>query len=71
MVTNKRRALENAMYIRSHGEGFRKSHDSGKMRMSKIKLGSKGIERKDNAGCFFGRNEVKRIILILNGKIRS
>lgn len=39
--------------------------------MSKIKLGSKGIERKDNAGCFFGRNEVKRIILILNGKIRS
>ena len=54
--------------MRIHGDAFKKIHASGLMRRSKMRLGNKGIESKDKPGCFFGRNELSRMMMMASGR---
>jgi hypothetical protein len=54
--------------MRIQGDAFKNIHASGLMRRSKMRLGNKGMVSKDNPGCFFGRNEVSKIMIMPSGR---
>jgi hypothetical protein len=71
VVTKKRSPLDIAIYTRINGEISKKTQASGLIKNKRKKLGINGIERKDKPGCFFGRNEVRIMISIARGNMRS